>query len=415
MKRRYFLQKLSLGFGAMSSLYFLKRRAKIDGNSLAIQGESRKILVVIELSGGCDGLNTVVPYGLDDYYRARPNLSISPADVLKLDQIMGFHPSLEGLKNLYDQGKLALIQGVGYPNPNRFHLRSRDIWHTARPGEIFADGWLARYLRTNGQRSLSQGINIGGSVPGALTLSASFRPTIQSIDGYGMEADERGNGYVWNKNAVCQQLLSMFPSSYLLGECVNQNMLNTISTSVQLTKERGNYQNKIEYPDNLFAASLKTISQIIAANIGVRVLYTSIGGFDTHASQVALGDTTQGTHANLLSALSTGLTAFQTDLVEQGLADNVLIMTFSEFGRHLAENTSGGTDHGTANQMFIIGNGVKPGLYGYHPGLSLAARDPMGDMVYTVDFRSVYATVLENWLGADSLSLVGNQPLMDFV
>lgn len=297
MKRREFLRKSCLVSG-------LSLAAGI--RSPAGSSDPRPVLVFIELAGGCDGLNTVVPYALEDYYRRRPNLAIPPADVLKLDHAVGFHPSLDGFKRLFDAGKMALVQGVGYPDPNRCHFRSRRIWQTARVG----------------------------------TAKEGGRP------------DRR-----------CLPELGMGVTDGALGE------------------------------------NLAVIARSIAAGTGVRVFYTSMGGFDTHAFQVVPGSPTRGIHARLLSTLSTAVTGFLDDVTLRGRGEHVAVVIFSEFGRRLAENETFGTDHGTANPVFIVGKRVVAGLHGCHPGLSPDELTPSGDLVHTVDFRSVYAGVLPGWVG----------------
>ncbi len=308
MKRREFLRKSCLFSSTSLATAFLSQDLEPSRASSAGPADPRRVVVFIELAGGCDGLNSQVPHGLDDYYRQRPNLAIPPADVLKLDHAVGFHPALEGFKRLFDAGKMALVQGVGYPDPNRSHFRSRKIWHTAR-------------LETGAE----------GGIP-----------------------DRR-----------CLPELGM------------------------------------RVTDRALAANLAAIARIIAAGTEVRVFYTSIGGFDTHAFQVVPGNPTRGIHAGLLSTLSTAVTAFLDDLTRRGREKQVVVVIFSEFGRRLAENGTFGTDHGTANPMFIIGKGVVPGLHGRHPGLSREELTPSGDLVHTVDFRSVYAGILPGWAGIE--------------
>ena len=306
MKRREFLRKSCLFTGTSWAAGFLSGGVE---SSRAVSGgraDPRRVLVFIELAGGCDGLNTVVPHGLDDYYRQRPNLAIPPADVLELDHAVGLHPSLAGFKRLFDAGWMALVQGVGYPDPNRSHFRSRKIWHTAR-----------------------------------------------------MEMTDEGG----------------IPDRRCLPEL-----------GMRMT-------------DGALAANLEAIARVIAVDTGVRVFYTSMGGFDTHAFQVVPGHPAQGIHADLLSMLSRAVTAFLDDLTRRGREEHVVVVIFSEFGRRLAENEKFGTDHGTANPMFIIGKGVIPGLHGRHPGLSPNQLTLSGDLVHTVDFRSVYAAALPGWTG----------------
>lgn len=307
MKRREFLRKSCLFSGVSWVAGIRSPAGTID---------PRPVLVFIELAGGCDGLNTVVPHGLEDYYRQRPNLAIPPADVLKLDHAVGFHPSLDGFKRLFDAGKMALVQGVGTPDPNRCHFRSRRIWHTARVGTAEE-----------------------GGIPGRRCLPE-------------------------------------------LGMRVTEGALG---------------------------ANLAVIARSIAAGTEVRVFYTSMGGFDTHAFQVVPGNPTRGIHSRLLSMLSTSVTAFLDDLTRRGRDEHVVVVIFSEFGRRLAENENFGTDHGTANPVFIVGKGVVAGLHGCHPGLSPHELTPSGDLVHTVDFRSVYAGILPGWVGVQAGSAAGPQ------
>ncbi|MCY3776440.1 MAG: DUF1501 domain-containing protein [Candidatus Aminicenantes bacterium] len=292
---------------------FLRKSCLVSGVSLAAGIRSpagsihpRPVSVFIELAGGCDGLNMVVPHGLEDYYRQRPNLAIPPADVLKLDDTVGFHPSLDGFKRLFDAGKVALVQGVGYPDPNRSHFRSRKVWHTARVG----------------------------------TAAGEDSPDRRCLPELGMRVT-----------------------------------------------------------DGALGANLAVIARCIAAGTGVRLFYTSMGGFDTHAFQVVPGNTIRGIHARLLSMLSAAVTGFLDDLTRRGRDEHVVVVIFSEFGRRLAENETFGTDHGTANPVFIVGKRVFAGLHGRHPGLSPHELTPSGDLVHTVDFRSVFAGVLPGWVG----------------
>jgi uncharacterized protein (DUF1501 family) len=362
MQRRDFIKNFTLLSTSLSVPSFLVKglRAAQDKGPARAGLDSGRILVIVELAGGCDGLNTIVPFNNDSYYSHRPELAIPAAQVLPLDAYLGLHPSMIGLKALFDDGKLAVVQGVGYPNPNRSHFRSRDIWQTAEPEEIGSDGWLARYFTHYPNGTSFQGMNVGGRVPKAMVSKEGPSPSIQSLDTYQV-----------------------------------------------ITDRRENYQSTIEYPSTVFAQNLKTIAQIIAAELGVVVFYASLGGFDTHAAQVSGTSSVDGHHALLLETLSSALTAFLDDLQEMGRDQDTLIMTFSEFGRRLAENGSLGTDHGTANQIFMLGSPVSPGLYGTYPGLSEAELDPIGDLVYTVDFRSIYSEVLASWLGVDPAPVLG--------
>ena len=403
--RRDFLKDLTMISATLTAPTFLVR--SLRGAQGFMTGSGR-ILVVIELAGGCDGLNTIVPYTNDYYYQARPTLAIDPQSVLPINDELGFHPSLTGFKELYDSGNMTIVQGVGYPNPNRSHFRSRDIWHTAEAEEIGTNGWLAKYFDSiQGSGSL-QGINIGGRVPKAMISESGSSPSIRSIDTYQLKTDRRYPEDEANKNATFQSILSEPPTLFPpFQDYVTQTVLDATFSSAEILEGQDNYNSTIEYPRTAFASNLKTIAQIIAADIGVTVFYATISGFDTHASQVVPTAPNTGTHADLLETVSSAVKAFWDDMREMNIEYDVLIMSFSEFGRRLSENASDGTDHGTANQMFLFGETIQPGLYGEQPSLAPLDRDPIGDMLHDVDFRSVYSTVLGNWLKVDPAPLIG--------
>ncbi|MDA2933984.1 DUF1501 domain-containing protein [Acidobacteria bacterium AH-259-D05] len=412
--RRDFLKDLTLISATLSAPSFLVRTLKGAQMSTASLGNAGRILVVVELAGGCDGLNTIVPYTNDFYYQKRPTLAIDPKTVLALDDQLGFHPSLTGFKELYDGGNMAIVQGVGYPNPNRSHFRSRDIWHTAEAEEIGTNGWLAKYFDDQQSSGSLQGINIGGRVPKAMISEAGSSPSIRRIDTYKLQTDARYPEDDANKNAAFQSILSEPATQYPpYQEYVTKTVLDATFSSAQILEGQDNYHSTVEYPDTAFANHLRTMAQIIAADIGVRVFYATISGFDTHASQADPSDNLQGTHADLLETVSLAIKAFLDDMKEMGRGNDVLIMSFSEFGRRVSENASDGTDHGTANQMFLFGGLLNPGFYGEQPSLASQDLDPIGDMIHNVDFRSVYSTVLANWLEVDPVPLIGESwPLL---
>ncbi len=421
LNRRDFLGKFTLLSTALTAPSFLVRSikaAQAKGLANAQLGNPNRILVVIELAGGCDGLNTVVPYTNDVYYASRPELALQQSQgLLTLDSTHAFHPAMTGFHELYSElGGLAVVQGVGYPNPNRSHFRSMDIWHTAEPDNVATDGWLASYFDQNPQGGSLQGLNLGGRVPRAMVSDGGASPSIQNIETYQLQTDPRYPADTPNKNAAFQELLSEPQNRFPFQEFVTQTVLDATVSSIQLLEGRENYTSTVEYPQTAFANNLRNIAQIIAADLGVTVFYTSINGFDTHANQIVGGNNLVGTHSALLGDVSQSVKAFYDDMKEMGRDEDVLIMTFSEFGRRLSENGSLGTDHGTANQMFVIGTPVAGGMYGSQP--SLSNLDPVGDMIYTVDFRSVYASVLANWLGADPAQVLGANwldPQLSFV
>jgi uncharacterized protein (DUF1501 family) len=384
------------------------KAAKLSG-AVQAAADSGRILLVVELQGGCDGLNTVIPFQSDAYYASRPSLGIRREQgIHTLDDSQGLHPAMTGLKELWDSGHLSVVQGVGYPNPNCSHFRSRDIWHTAAPEDPVGGGWLSRYLgQLEGDENL-QALNIGGNVPKALTSEEGTAPSIQSIDIYQLQTDPRyARVDGANKNSAFQRILSEPQNQFRFQEFVTKIALDATYSSSQILEGRENYNSTVEYPDNAFAENLRTVAQIIAADLGITIFYTSLSGFDTHSGQVVAGNSLAGNHSVLLDYFSQGIKAFYDDLVEMEREEDVLIMSFSEFGRRLSENGSLGTDHGTANQMFVIGDPAGGGFFGEAPGLSPGELDEVGDMVHSIDFRSVYASVLQDWLGADAAEILG--------
>lgn len=359
---------------------------------------NENVLVVIELSGGNDGLNTVVPYSNEVYREARPNLSLGVDEVLKVDDNFGFHPSLRGVSDLLEQGQASVVHAVGYENPNRSHFESMDIWHSClRKGESRQDGWLGRYLE---QRIAS----VGGDVP-AIHLghrqqpfaleSLNVRvPTVKELEAFRLLGDDSGG---------LRELLK--PASATVSESSTNELLdflqnstrNAVSASRRVTDATKDYQSATQYPESQLARELKVVAQLIDAELSTRVYYLQLDGFDTHAQQ-------PDAHAALLGQWSDAVAAFMNDLNAQGHSDRVTVMTFSEFGRRVAENASSGTDHGAAGPMFFCGGKLQPGLIGQSSSLTDLQQ---GDLKHHVDFRQVYATVLEDWLGADSAAVLG--------
>ena len=355
------------------------------------------ILVVIQLGGGNDGLNTVVPYGWDEYYRARPSLAVPRKEVLTLGSKgaadgLGLHPSLTGFRELYDDGKLGVILGVGYPNPNRSHFKSMDIWQTAdRSGKGL--GWLGRYFDNtcNGSPVADAAIAIGQTAPlalhGSLTSAVtfedagSFRWQGRDLHEALAEPYDRFNRSGVRDGADPDSNLGFLMRTSLDAQVVSDRVIEAVET-----------EDKAQYPQSRLASDLKMVARMIAGGLGTKVYYVNHGSFDTHAGQA-------GRHARLLSQLGDAVNAFYRDLADKGESGRVLIMTFSEFGRRVGQNGSGGTDHGTAAPMFIIGDPIRPGVLGAQP--SLTDLDA-GDLKYNLDFRSVYAGVLEDWFKVKS-------------
>lgn len=391
--RREFL-KHSLGgtallAGGLSIPGFLARTAK------AAQAENgRRVLVVVQLTGGNDGLNTVVPFRDDVYARLRPTLRIAASQALHLTDDLGFHPEMRGLKQLFDAGQVSVVNNVGYPNPDRSHFRSMDIWHTARlqPEKDDRDGWLGRIVdREQGLSDAPTALHLDStSLPLALRTQRTPVPSIESLDAFRLpdEADALATTISAGRKAASDDLL--YVQRVAIASCKNARRIESVVDSDH---------SSATYPSFGLAQRLRQIAQLIGADFGARIYYTSINGFDTHARQALA-------HGPLLRELSESIAAFQKDLTERGVADQVLTMTFSEFGRRAAENGSQGTDHGAAAPMLMIGAGCNAGVVGGAPQLDALVE---GDVAHQIDFRGVYASLLEDWLRLDSKPILGER------
>jgi uncharacterized protein (DUF1501 family) len=357
----------------------------------------KNILVVVQLSGGNDGLGTVIPYTDGRYFTARPRLAPQPDQVLRLTDSLGLHPALKNLKNLYDGGHIAILQGVGYPNPSRSHFRSMQIWQTARPDVNEPTGWLGRYLQAedDDEANTLRAINIGTMVPRTLWTETTLVPSITNLESYQFRTDGR---FLGDPEAQLDAIhhLCEHAAHGPLENFVGQAAIDALQSSQALRSAVERYQTSVRYGNNPFAEGMHLIARIIAADLGTRIFYISLGGFDTHANQAK-------THAGLLQMLDEGIASFYQDLDRMGKADQVTVMTFSEFGRRVAENASAGTDHGTALPMLLIGGNIKGGIYGNNPDLSNLDN---GDLRMQTDFRAVYASVIRYWLGADPSKVI---------
>jgi uncharacterized protein (DUF1501 family) len=304
------------------------------------------------------------------------------------------------MKSLFDTGRLAVVQGVGYPNPNRSHFRSMEIWQTAVPDKIESEGWLGRYLDAirEGRLSPLTGINIGNEASEAFQSAHAAVPSIQGLANFGFVFPHNTDGDA--RTAALRQI-QMHDTNTPYGKFFAETAQDTYESADKIRAGIKKYQSTVVYPKGGFGAGMQEVAALIAANLGTRVYYVSFGGgsFDTHTQQARR-------HPLLLQQLSDGLAAFQADLEQMGAADKVVTLAFSEFGRRVHENAGGGTDHGTASEMFIVGKPVKGGLYGAYPSLTDLDQ---GDLKFTTDFRSVYATVLDRWLGANSEIVLGSR------
>ncbi|MFT3782042.1 MAG: DUF1501 domain-containing protein [Nibricoccus sp.] len=363
--------------------------------------KDRTILVLVQLAGGNDGLNTVIPFEDANYYRLRPSLGIAKDAVLRLDDHAGLHPACTELRALYGDGKLGVIQNVGYPNPNRSHFRSTDIWETASDSDqLVSTGWLGRFLDNTCAGAPAESddpaaVHLSSEVPGAF-LAEHPHPT------FGFNPYQYRGGNPPNLGLLENLVHSDHPENDN-ASFLKQTMMDALVTEKRVQKVLGAYKSSINYPGNPFAQSLRNVAALIAAGLSTRVYFVSLSGFDTHANQL-------NQHQNLLRTLSEGLAAFQKDLEDHKLDGQVLTATFSEFGRRPMENESHGTDHGTAAPLFVMGSSVKAGLHGTAPSLALQRNQ---DLTFSTDFRQVYATILDRWLHCPAAKVLGKeyQPL----
>ena len=396
IKRGQFLLGALSGITVVANADHLFARALAATPLPGLPGSDRRVLVLLNLQGGNDGLNCVVPHGNTQYYQMRPTLGIARSEVLAIDNNVGLNPSMRALKAMYDRGNVAIVQGVGYPNPDHSHFRSTEIWQTGVPERYEHSGWLGRYLDDAGlpKENLFNGVALAQVLPEALVSNAIDVPAVAQLSGYGLLSDRSGPSRETYSELVRDKKFP-FQSPYLAHVAEIED--HAQRGSQELPKLLAGYKSDASYPATPLGRSLALAAQIVGSRLGTRVIYVQHGSFDTHVSQKATQD-------RLLAELSDALFAFYSDLEAHGNDKDVLTMTFSEFGRRIGENGSRGTDHGEASPLFLIGGGVKGGLYGPLPDL---ADTNMGNLRFGTDFRSVYATVLERWLGRPSQKILG--------
>jgi uncharacterized protein (DUF1501 family) len=360
------------------------------------------ILVVLQLSGGNDGLNTVIPYSNPLYYDNRPKVGIPEDQVLAINDSIGFHPAMGPMKKLYDEGKLAIIQGIGYPKPSRSHFRSMDIWHTCEPEKVGDEGWLGRAIRDldPNKENVLTGVNFGRGLPRALAAPGVPVASVGNLETYGVltgiEVDDQRTMALETFTRTYEPMLGKGPVlSYFA-----QTGLDALQGADILSTAATNYTSSVKYGNDDVAQYMKNIVQTHLANLGTRILYTTApyNSFDTHAGQLA-------NHTRLWTQTSRAISAFYDDLKEHNATDNVVLLVFTEFGRRVHDNGSG-TDHGAGGCAFVIGDAVKGGLYAEYPSLE-AGKLLEGDLHFNNDFRGLYATLLERWMGLDSKPIVG--------
>lgn len=418
--RRQFIKR---GAAAVSLSMLMPKiwLTKASGQQLA--ATDRRIFLVIQLAGGNDSLNTVVPYTNSRYYSLRPTLAFAENELKDgqgrstiISNEFGLHPALTGINDMYDQGKVAIVLGVGYPNPNLSHFTSMDIWHSGDPQLGRGDGWLGRYADqmlagAEGLTAVSIG---GGSLPKSLLADHVVVPNVTSFAAYDFLTDPRFAGDRSNRlEAFTFNHSRSFPEGAFV-EAIRDIGLDAVQGAQQLKESVANYSSPVTYPaDNPLAGAMSMVAQVATTIPETIIFYVQMGGFDNHSGQIGVADgqpsKLAGDHFRLLNFFSEAVTVFYEDMAAHGLADKLVMMEWSEFARRPAENNSFGSDHGTAGALFVIGDPVRGGLYGEHPSLDASALDRAGNMQFTVDFRSIYGTIIDHWLGGDSRSILGAQ------
>lgn len=396
--RRDFLKTSSMIALGSSVPAFLSRTAA-QAPQAQQAGARDTILVVVQLTGGNDGLNTVIPFNDPEYARLRPTLRQQPAQVRRLNDSLGLHPSMTGMADLLQDSSLCVVQGVGYPNPSQSHFRSMDIWHAGSTARDLNEGWIGKALRHVPAASSFHLAGQNESAPLALTGSPVRVPSITSLDDFQLRLEAAGNADRRDQQRVIEDTAAPGAQSGGLLDFVQRTAVNTYASSRRLQELGRTYQPRVPYPTTALANHLKLAAQLIDGGLGARLFYVSIDGFDTHAGQAPA-------HANLLRDVSDAISAFYRDLSQRGHRDRLMIMTFSEFGRRARENGSRGTDHGSAAPMFLVGGRVKAGVTGAHPSLTTLED---GNLVHHTDFRQVYAALLDRWLGVPSRQVLGQE------
>lgn len=396
LSRRSFVKGGTLIAVGLATPGWLSGIAKADvlGFAKGAQPTSDNVLVVCQFSGGNDGLNTVIPYASKAYSTLRPTLGVADKDVLHLDDQIGLHPSLKGLADLYHNNRLAVVQNVGYPHPNRSHFRSMEIWQSASPDSALKDGWIGRHFDLLAKQNPLDSIV-------ALGLSSERNPALigehVSIPCFASLADVQNLVGDADFEKMLRAIQGTPGAAGSAQRLIQDSTKTALDSMAILRKNLAGYQNKATYANDAFGNGLKQVAQLIATSPQVRVVYFSVGGFDTHAKQA-------DQHAALLKSFGDAMAAFQSEMDALGKTDKVTTVVFSEFGRRAAENASQGTDHGAAAPMFVIGGKVKAGIHGSAPDLEHLDD---GDVAFKTDFREVYSALLDQWMGGDSAAVLG--------
>ena len=359
------------------------------------------VLVVLQLSGGNDFMNTLVPYNNPHYYDARKTIVIPEEDVLPINDTLGFNPNLASFKELYEDGDLAVVQGIGYPNSSRSHFRAMDIWHTCEPDIVATEGWVGKAIREldPAKNNVLTGVNFGRGLPRAMAAPGVPVTSVNDLDNYGLLT---GIDSKDDRKAALDIFKSMYGPAMGSGPVMDylaQTGEDVLRGSDQLKTVPANYHSDVEYGNSAIAGSLRDVARVHLADLGTRIFYTSQGGYDNHATQMP-------DHPKLLQDLSRAVMDFFQDIRDAGRSEEVIMLIFTEFGRRMRDNGSG-TDHGSGGGAFIIGDRVNGGLYSEYPSIDPADWLYGEDLKHTIDFRGIYGTVLEQWLGVEAAPVVG--------
>lgn len=402
LSRRDFIQDslavVSMGL-AVPSIF--SKAVVAAAEESAAPSVSGKTLIVVQMAGGVDGINTVIPYRDTNYRQNRSVLAVPEREMLVINERIAFHPSLAKLKDAFDRGNLAVVEGVGYPNPNFSHFKAMDIWQSANPDGVAKEGWLGKYFEglTDSEGHPLVGLSYGNRLPTAFNNAKVSIPSVASLETYGLQ-NAQGDR---NPDARRTSLLRLYdiykPANTRFAALLDNTLDNAWQSQQQLTAAHAIYKPAVAYPQSSIATGLQLLAELIDSSGGnpLRVGHVMLGGFDTHTNQ-------DNTLERLLRETSEAIHAFWTDVGAHGHGDDVIVMTWSEFGRRVRENANGGTDHGSAVPMFVLGNKIKGGFFGEPSSLSNLDN---GNLRFTTDFRAVYATLLEQWLQAPSDEILG--------
>lgn len=357
-------------------------------------------LVVVQLTGGNDFMNTIVPYTNGHYYDSRKKVVMAQDQVLPINDELAINANAAPFKRLYDEGKMAIIQGIGYPNSNRSHFRGMDIWHTAEPDRVGSEGWLAQAVQEldpDGENVLT-GVNIGQGLPRAMAKTGVPVTSIGDLEGYGvmnrMEKESLRNKSIEAFKNIYGQAIG----TGAVAEYIGKTGLDVLEGADMLSEVAQQYKSTVEYADNAIAKNMRDVARIHLAGLGTKIFYTAHGGYDTHANEMP-------SHPKLMADLSGAIADFLDDLNEHDAGDNVTVLVFTEFGRRMRDNGSG-TDHGTGGGAYMFGNKIDGGLYSEYPSLDPKEWEHGEDLKHTIDFRGIYGTVLEQWMGVEASPIV---------